>query len=257
MFPPLATAIDGLYATFAPVPLPESFSYCGGCCFSAEEARVLLTPRPLREVTAEALRYYRSNLFSMVGGVPDFRYFLPRVLELTAAETMHGRPMAGDLEWELRALVSAEWATWAADERAAIDAYLRALWSGVLAGACATPPRDVLAGISAAEPDLAPMLAEWASSLARPAAAGQLAGMLNDYRGDPDVVELSCWSPASTALFAEWLFGAGLRRAIAAAAIGAGPATYAHLAEIRKELDYLVWCRAWRTGDPAGPPQFV
>lgn len=238
MFMQLRTAIDGLYAAFAGVPRPDALSYCGGCCLSDEEARVLLEPRPVRDVPGEALWFYRVFLLSTVGAVADYRYFLPRILELTAEEAVRGGAETIYLEQNLQVLATAGWLTWADSERAAVDAYLRALWACMLDGGCAIRPDELVTAIGATGYDLAPLLAEWESSLSLPVAAERLAALLDYYDGDQTILSM-CTDPAQSAVFAAWLTGEGLRRALAAATPGSP-----HLAVIEQQLDELAWLSA-------------
>ncbi|HLA95964.1 MAG TPA: hypothetical protein VK612_09600 [Pyrinomonadaceae bacterium] len=77
----LTTAIDDLYKAFAEVARPEMIHACP-CCMTAEEVETLLA-RPLRGLTSDELSSYASSALLTVGDVPDYLYFLPRILELS------------------------------------------------------------------------------------------------------------------------------------------------------------------------------
>jgi hypothetical protein len=182
---PLAVAINSLYAAFARVPRPSSIDYCQ-CCFTAEDERAVLTDMPLGQLPAEALRPYAANVMFTVGGVADFRYLLPRLLEVACGEGFSWP----DLESVVGRLRFAEWSSWQDEERDAVRNFLAALWANALAGCPDDQDVDtVLCAIGNAEDDLKPYLTEWASALDRPpdrlAAAVQLRSLLESgYRSD-------------------------------------------------------------------------
>ncbi|MEV4478404.1 hypothetical protein [Micromonospora coxensis] len=175
----LAAAINSLYTVFAQVPRPSSVDYCQ-CCFTPEDERALLTAVPVRQLSAEALRPYAANVMLTVGSVADFRYFLPRLLEIACGEGFSWP----DLESVAGRLRFAEWRRWPDEERDAVRTFLAALWANALAGGPDDEDVDtVLCAIGNAEDDLAPYLTEWTSALARPtarpAAAAQLRSLLD------------------------------------------------------------------------------
>ncbi len=49
-------------------------------CVDDEEAEHLLTT-PLHELTEQDLAAYSESVFLTVGGIDDFKYFLPRLFE--------------------------------------------------------------------------------------------------------------------------------------------------------------------------------
>ncbi|MFI5493994.1 hypothetical protein [Actinoplanes sp. NPDC051859] len=89
MTTPLPAAIDTLYDAFADYRRPSSLDYCE-CCFEEEERRAVLATVPVRELPAATLRRYAANVLLTVGGVDDFRYFLPRILEIAVGEVSTG-----------------------------------------------------------------------------------------------------------------------------------------------------------------------
>ncbi|MEU4163417.1 hypothetical protein [Actinoplanes sp. NPDC026670] len=181
----LAVAINSLYAVFAGVPRPSSIDYCP-CCFTAEDEQAVLTDMPVRQLPAEALRPYAANVMFTVGGVADFRYFLPRLLEIACAEGFSWP----DLESVVGRLRFAEWRGWRDEERDAVHDFLAALWSSALTSGPDQEDVDtILCAIGNAEDDLEPYLIEWASALTRPsdrpAATEQLRSLLESgYRSD-------------------------------------------------------------------------
>ena len=113
------TALAGLYETFH-LERPAEIQGCF-CCLDAAEREVLLT-RPLGVLTSRQLGPYASSVFLTLGHVSDYRYFLPRILDISAS----------DLGWwpspelAVGALARANWDTWPDGEREAIEAFLRA-----------------------------------------------------------------------------------------------------------------------------------
>lgn len=78
---PLASAINNLYEAFEDVVKPEIILACP-CCMTADEVETLLA-KPLRDLSAEDLSSYASSALLTVGDVPDYLYFLPRILEIS------------------------------------------------------------------------------------------------------------------------------------------------------------------------------
>lgn len=80
----LPQTIDALYAAFAAVRRPTGIVGCP-CCIEDKQIAVLLS-RPLRELSAEELSSYASSVFLTVGDEEEFRYFVPRILEISATD---------------------------------------------------------------------------------------------------------------------------------------------------------------------------
>lgn len=99
----LQQAISAVYAAFAAVPRPVKIETCR-CCVDDRQVRVLLT-RELRQIAPEELQPYTSAVFLTSGDVADFRYFLPRIMEILLSSPWPW-PSA---EIVGRALVNAEW----------------------------------------------------------------------------------------------------------------------------------------------------
>ncbi|MCP9619694.1 hypothetical protein FOH10_09070 [Nocardia otitidiscaviarum] len=77
-----AAALRELYDVFARVPRPDVIDGCPHCVAPDEGRRLL--DEPIRSLTPEALARYAAKAMSTWGGVDDFRYLLPRLLELAA-----------------------------------------------------------------------------------------------------------------------------------------------------------------------------
>ncbi|MDR7275137.1 hypothetical protein [Catenuloplanes atrovinosus] len=223
----LGPAIDRLYEAFGRLPRPASVRYCE-CCFDDAEEKALLAPVPLRELSAGALHPYAMNVMMTVGAAADLRYFLPRLLEVNLA----GGDGLVDPEWLLIAVRRAEWQAWPAAEREALRAFLRTLWSAVLAGH-ELDADAVLCGIGHVEDDLTPYLLEWQAALTSTPAAEALAelGRENGRLTNPFWEE----RPEQRAQVEAWLAGDALRRDVRDALYAAGPDD--DLREALTELD--------------------
>lgn len=149
-------ALAELYKTFSAEP-PAAIQGCF-CCLDAGAREVLLA-RPLGVLTSEQLAPYASNVFLTVGDLSDYRYFLPRILDLSAS----------DLAWwpspevAVGALARAEWSGWSDVERAAILGFLSAWfdrWAvGLGDGAYGGEVEALLCGMARAQIDITPYLA--------------------------------------------------------------------------------------------------
>jgi hypothetical protein len=100
--------IEDVYAAFAKRHRPTAINACP-CCVDKAEICTLLTT-PLRELTSEQLSGYTSSVFLTAGGDPDFRYFLPRILEICLREDPYP-----DREVVLGKLTLANWKSWPAN----------------------------------------------------------------------------------------------------------------------------------------------
>ena len=118
--------INQLYAVFAKYAKPFDFAACE-CCMSADEKAALLTT-PLRELTADQLGGYSADVFFTMGEVPDFKYFLPRVLELAVKDEF----LWPDPEVVTRKLSLAQWLDWPTEEQRAVSELLKTKFASLL-----------------------------------------------------------------------------------------------------------------------------
>jgi hypothetical protein len=77
----LSESIDALYVALSDVPKPRKIDACP-CCIGDKNICELLT-KPLRELSPDDLSSYASSAFLTAGDVPDYLYFLPRILDIT------------------------------------------------------------------------------------------------------------------------------------------------------------------------------
>jgi hypothetical protein len=149
-------AMDAVYAAFGHVRRPVRVAGCPHCV-APDEDRPLLD-RPVRSLPADDLARYAAKALTTWGGVEDFRYFLPRLLDC-ARSGAFGYP---DPEIVFGKLALAGWHDWAARERAAIGALLTAWWTDTLERHPAQPPiGTVLCCLGATGVDLDPFLDRW------------------------------------------------------------------------------------------------
>ena len=117
----LAGAIERLYAEFADVPKPGRIDGCP-CCINEQEI-VRLLASPLREIPPGDLSSYAADAFLTVGGVEDYLYFLPRILEISATED----GWWPDPEVTGRAILAANLDSWSASRLDALGDFLGAV----------------------------------------------------------------------------------------------------------------------------------
>lgn len=114
---PLSDALEALYRQFA-APAPSKIEGCP-CCISTRGADVLLATS-LRQLGGRTLWRYVSGAFLTIGGDRDFRYLLPRILDIAA----HEPESFIDPEILLGKLKLAGWASWSASDRRAVEEFV-------------------------------------------------------------------------------------------------------------------------------------
>jgi hypothetical protein len=119
-------ALETVYRLFA-TPAPLTIEGCP-CCLATRGVDVLLTT-PLRALTGEALWRYVSGVFYTVGSERDFRYLLPRILDVAINDPGN----SNNTEIVLGKLKLANWQSWPADERSAIETLVEAWFERALA----------------------------------------------------------------------------------------------------------------------------
>lgn len=151
--PDLAAALSAVYATFA-APKPARIVGCP-CCLDRKGVCTLLAKR-LRDLTADELSPYAASVFLTAGEVEDFRYFLPRLLELSITEP----DWWPSEEVLLSRLSLAAWRNWPKAEQAVIEWLLQAWFGAALSdGSDAGERIDALVcGIARAGIETAPYL---------------------------------------------------------------------------------------------------
>lgn len=148
--------VERLYEVFAQVPRPLKVEGCAHCV-APDEDRPLLAG-PVRSLGVDVLRRYATDALILWGDVPQFRYFLPRLLELAADN---------EFDWPNPEVVFSKlsrggWTEWAADERVAISAFLARWWEVKVADDCSFPDiGSVLCSLGLTGITLVPFLDRW------------------------------------------------------------------------------------------------
>lgn len=167
----LKQAVEGLYLVFGVYPL-SSLEGCP-CCVSATD-KGQVTHRDLRELTEDDLGRYAGKAMTTWGTVEDFKHFLPRMFELTAAfrAPYDEYPIFNKLEY-------GHWRTWPAVEIEAIERYCRALWD-VLLVSDAWQFHDYFVALASIYPHFDDLLHRWEAS-ANPTAWALLAEEIHEH----------------------------------------------------------------------------
>lgn len=176
----LLRAVEELYRTFA-TSTPPIIEGCP-CCIETRGVDVLLAT-PLRELTGLELWRYVSGLFYTIGSVRDYRYFLPRIMEIAT------EPLAdsNNPEIVLHKLSLAGWDRWPDHEREAIERFIYAWFAQAVAadlaavhdGDVPSAVESILCGCSLAGMPITPMLAA-IDTPATAAIAAHLTGGVDD-----------------------------------------------------------------------------
>lgn len=170
----LREALEAVYREFDE-PVPVVIQGCP-CCIATRGTDVLLTT-PLRQLTGQALWRYVSGVFLTVGDEQDFRYLLPRILDVAVTDPGN----SNDPEIVLGKLKLADWRSWSVDEQRVVEAFVGAWFERALAsdvaeaddGWIGTDAESVLCGAARAGMPLE----RWLVRLHDPGAAPILADM--------------------------------------------------------------------------------
>ena len=173
-------ALTAVYRTFD-FPPPSVIEGCP-CCISTRGTDVLLTT-PLHKITGQALRRYVSGVFLTIGDNQDFRYLLPRILEVSAFDPGN----ANNPEIVLGKLPLAGWRSWSPEEQRVVEQFVDAWFEQALAsdlaeadeGWVGEEAESVLCGAARAGIPLD----HWLMRLSAPTAAPVLADMQRRYPG--------------------------------------------------------------------------
>ncbi len=154
--PQLPESIRKLYRVFKSYRVLRHPEGCP-CCVSKADKRRLFS-KPLEELTADDLSRFAWKALTTWGTVEDLKHFLPRLVELIAADD---RP-SWDLEILFGKLRLAEWEAWPEGERQALGEFLNAIWFHCLSLESGSDWLDeLLCGLGRAANDLSPYLKLW------------------------------------------------------------------------------------------------
>jgi hypothetical protein len=121
-------ALETVYSVFTESGRPQRITVCP-CCVSEAEQEAMIRTR-LRDLSWQQLERYLSAVFLTSCAQEDFRYFLPRLLDLS----IHVR-WDFECQWELLLgkLGLGAWRTWSKREQEALEAFLRAHFEDIIA----------------------------------------------------------------------------------------------------------------------------
>jgi hypothetical protein len=214
--PELVAALQQAYQVFAnlarPAHLAASPHRDGDRIFST------LTAAPLRELTGEQIGAYAGWAITTVGSGDDYRYFLPRILELAVEEPVWigAEPpvIAGRLK-------RADWEMWPADQRdACLLVFQEAFRWAIQAHPNDADASDWLCGVATLNGPVGELLAAWRRSTS-PNTALQLAAFAKANSGvvANDSIFGGFWDYAGAAprrAIAEWLVTRATREQLTA-----------------------------------------
>jgi len=200
------------YAAFAEYPSPEILD--ASPLLDAEKILLELRSAPLANLSGNALSGYATSAMTTVGGVKEYRHYLPRILQhafLTPSEP------GFDPLIILSKLEYANWRRWPVSERSAIENVYRASWHWArLQHPDEFDATNWFACVIRLEKDIDSVLKSWLSNLT-PNSALQLADVISRSDGLP--YGRSFWEDldlATRRTIADWLCGDGLQAAIVA-----------------------------------------
>ena len=118
--------INQLYRVFAKYEKPFDFAACEHCTSAEEKSDLLATS--LRNLTGNQLGRYAANAFFTMAELSDFKYFLPRILELCVRDEFDWP----DPEVVTRKLALGNWLDWPAEERRVVSDLLKTKFATLL-----------------------------------------------------------------------------------------------------------------------------
>lgn len=215
--PKLQRAIDRCYDAFAAYPEPLNLDASP----LRDPIQILknLTSAPLGQLSGESIESYAGFAMTTVGGVEDYKHFLPRILELAVEGSFLGTepPIIG------QRLKLGEWLEWPAYEQEAVgDLFIEAWKQVLLEHPDDEVAEDWLCGIANLNLDVSAALEVWDETPSVNATL-QLAEFCLTEAGsvfEEDAEERGYWSYPSEAnvrLVRTWLLGDGVSRRLSAA----------------------------------------
>ena len=148
--------VERLYIAFSKYPTWSQHPGCP-CCHDPVLQEPLKTKK-LRDLTHADLFQFGCDAMLTWGDVDDFRYFLPRLLELS----IESHISKWDTYLVLNKLGSVDWQSWPADEGKAIADFLHQWWLTTLNTIeHQVSADDVLTVLGHAYQNLEPFLSEW------------------------------------------------------------------------------------------------
>ena len=156
---PLCAAVDSVYSVFARYPTPSRLDASP----LRDAAAILkgLTGAPLRDLPGEVIGSYSGWAMTSVGGVRDYKHFLPRILQLA---TEGGSWLGTQPEVIAQKLAAADWHSWPEIEQRSVSTVFALSWlSACRLHPAVADPSDWLCGLALLNFDIEPYLAAWLS----------------------------------------------------------------------------------------------
>jgi hypothetical protein len=154
----LQNSLRNLYEVFSVYPFRKNMPCCVPHCFSKEEIEALNAP--LTSLGEKELSSFTWSLLLTCGETEDFKYFLPRLFELSVTSQHY----FCDTEIVLGKLDRAGFSAWPAHEQAAVLEFLREWWLAIIS----TPSEhrnpsssELLTGLCCANLGVKPFLDGW------------------------------------------------------------------------------------------------
>jgi hypothetical protein len=113
----VAGSIVGLYEAFSRYSMSDPFDFCDHCVSAKELDEIRGTP--LRDLTFDQLWTIALNIVLTIGGIADFKYFLPRLIEGSRCGASY------DIEAVFMRFRNTGFEKWPSAERQAIQDYIR------------------------------------------------------------------------------------------------------------------------------------
>jgi hypothetical protein len=132
-------AIERVYSAFSAYPHPRALDGCP-CCTSRQMAQPLVT-KPLRVLDGQDLEQYAFKALTTWGTVEDYKYFLPRIIELSVSHDL-----LWDIEMTLGKLAYADFASWPLHERQAIENLIVDAWMNAVRSSAVEEAHELLCG---------------------------------------------------------------------------------------------------------------
>jgi hypothetical protein len=117
----LQSSIARLYVAFEAVPRPRHIDGCP-CCIGEKNIDKLLESE-LADISPKDMSPYAASAFLTVGGVADYLYFLPRILDISATDEFWWP----DPEVTARAISSSGIEQWSTKQLDALADYLESM----------------------------------------------------------------------------------------------------------------------------------
>ena len=143
--------IERLYSVFSRYRCPRQIEGCP-CCTSPTEAEPLVR-KPLRTLSAPELEHYASKALTTWGTLDEYKYFIPRILELTDDGSL-----LCDTEITLGKFQYGVFHDWPLDEQHAVRDFIFGAWREAVQFSDTYRGDALLCGAASLLDDVTPLL---------------------------------------------------------------------------------------------------